>query len=224
LATSGWNDPNVDKDANSTRINTLCDKAAALDNNSEIYALRNMSATQQMMVDPQTRWQTYGVQASKDIEEGLKLNPENPRLYYLRGESIFNTPVAFGGGKEKAKPIFEKALVLFKADKPKPLYPNWDRQGQRNNWLCANKTGGMNLFKDLDPILHSQLRLAIVSLLMRESEAEFTVLKERTQATSGNLSVQINKLRRPVILKLSRILKITIRIRFVKSLYPAQSL
>ena len=53
----------------------------------------------------------------------------------------------------------------------------------------------MNLFKDLDPILHSQLRLAIVSLLMRESEAEFTVLKERTQATSGNLSVQINKLR-----------------------------
>jgi len=53
----------------------------------------------------------------------------------------------------------------------------------------------MNLFKDLDPILHSQLRLAIISLLMRESEAEFTVLKERTQATSGNLSVQINKLR-----------------------------
>ena len=53
----------------------------------------------------------------------------------------------------------------------------------------------MNLFKDLDPMLHSQLRLAIVSLLMREKEAEFTVLKERTQATSGNLSVQINKLR-----------------------------
>jgi hypothetical protein len=128
LATDGWNDPNVDKDANSTRINTLCDKAAALDNNSEIYALRNMSATQQMMVDPQTRWQTYGVQATKDIEEGLKLNPDNPRLYYLRGESIFNTPPAFGGGKDKAKPVFEKALVLFKTEKPKPLYPNWGMQ------------------------------------------------------------------------------------------------
>jgi len=128
LATSGWNDPNIDKDANSTRINTLCDKAAALDNNSEIYALRNMSATQQMMVDPQTRWQTYGVQAAKDIDEGLKMNPDNPRLYYLRGESIFNTPQAFGGGKEKAKPVFEKALALFKTDKPKPLYPNWGMQ------------------------------------------------------------------------------------------------
>jgi hypothetical protein len=128
LANSGWNDPNVDKDANSTRINTLCDKAAALDNNSEIYALRNMSATQQMMVDPQTRWQTYGVKAAKDLDDGLKLNPENPRLYYLRGESIFNTPVAFGGGKEKAKPVFEKALALFNVDKPKPLYPNWGQE------------------------------------------------------------------------------------------------
>ena len=128
LATSGWDDPNVDKDANSTRINTLCDKAAALDNNSEIYALRNMSATQQMMVDPQTRWQTYGMQASKDLEEGLKMNPDNPRLYYLQGESIFNTPPAFGGGKDKAKPVFEKALALFKTDKPKPLYPNWGMQ------------------------------------------------------------------------------------------------
>lgn len=128
LATEGWNDPNLDKDANSARINSLCDKAVSLDNNSEIYALRNMSATQQMMVDPQTRWQTYGVQASKDIEEGLKLNPDNPRLYYLRGESIFNTPVAFGGGKDKAKPVFEKALTLFKLEKPKPLYPSWGMQ------------------------------------------------------------------------------------------------
>lgn len=125
LATSGWNDPNLDKDANSTRINTLCDKAAALDNNSELYAIRNMSATQQMMVDPQTRWQTYGMQAAKDLDEGLKMNPDNPRLYFLRGESIFNTPPAFGGGKDKAKPVFEKALELFKKDKPKPLYPSW---------------------------------------------------------------------------------------------------
>jgi DNA-binding MarR family transcriptional regulator len=53
----------------------------------------------------------------------------------------------------------------------------------------------MNVFKDLDPMLHSQLRLAIISLLMREKEADFSVLKERTEATAGNLSVQINKLR-----------------------------
>ena len=125
LATAGWNDPNLDKDGNSTRINMLCDKAEALDKNSEIYALRNMSATQQMMVDPQTRWATYGIQASKALEDGMKLNPDNPRLYYLKGESLFNTPPAFGGGKDKAKPVFEKAVALFKLDKPKPLWPRW---------------------------------------------------------------------------------------------------
>jgi predicted transcriptional regulator len=51
------------------------------------------------------------------------------------------------------------------------------------------------MFKDLDPILHSQLRLAVVSLLISVKEAEFTFLKEKTNATAGNISVQINKLK-----------------------------
>jgi DNA-binding MarR family transcriptional regulator len=51
------------------------------------------------------------------------------------------------------------------------------------------------MFKDLDPILHSQLRLAVVSLLVSVKEAEFTYLKEKTGATAGNLSVQIDKLK-----------------------------
>ena len=51
------------------------------------------------------------------------------------------------------------------------------------------------MFKDLDPILHSQLRLAVVSLLVSVKEAEFTYLKEETGATAGNLSVQIQKLK-----------------------------
>ncbi|HEX6332655.1 MAG TPA: transcriptional regulator [Flavisolibacter sp.] len=51
------------------------------------------------------------------------------------------------------------------------------------------------MFKDLDPILHSQLRLAIMSLLIGVKEAEFTYLKEKTNSTAGNLSVQIQKLR-----------------------------
>lgn len=51
------------------------------------------------------------------------------------------------------------------------------------------------MFKDLDPILHSQLRLAIVSLLLSVKEAEFTFLREKTNATAGNLSVQLNKLK-----------------------------
>lgn len=51
------------------------------------------------------------------------------------------------------------------------------------------------MFKDLDPILHSQLRLAVMSLLISVKEAEFTFLKDKTNATAGNLSVQIQKLK-----------------------------
>ena len=48
--------------------------------------------------------------------------------------------------------------------------------------------------KDLDPLLHSQLRLAVMSILMNVEEADFVYLKEKTEATAGNLSVQIEKL------------------------------
>lgn len=50
------------------------------------------------------------------------------------------------------------------------------------------------MFKELDPLLHSQLRLAVMSILLSVEEAEFVYLKEKTQATAGNLSVQIDKL------------------------------
>ncbi len=60
------------------------------------------------------------------------------------------------------------------------------------------------MFKDLDPILHSQLRLAIMSLLISVKEAEFTFLKDKTNATAGNLSVQINKLKDAGYLEVSK--------------------
>ncbi|GIM57606.1 transcriptional regulator [Capnocytophaga canimorsus] len=50
------------------------------------------------------------------------------------------------------------------------------------------------MFKNLNPLLHSQLRLAIMSLLVSEEKADFNRIKEVTQATSGNISVQIGKL------------------------------
>jgi DNA-binding MarR family transcriptional regulator len=50
------------------------------------------------------------------------------------------------------------------------------------------------VFKELDPLLHSQLRLAVMSLLIGLESAEFTYLKEKTNSTAGNLSVQLDKL------------------------------
>jgi len=51
------------------------------------------------------------------------------------------------------------------------------------------------MYKDLDPILHSQLRLAVISILVTVEKADFAYLKNETGATSGNLSVQITKLK-----------------------------
>lgn len=51
------------------------------------------------------------------------------------------------------------------------------------------------MFKPLDPILHSELRLAIVSLMIGNESIEFGYIKEKTKATSGNISVQLQKLK-----------------------------
>lgn len=50
------------------------------------------------------------------------------------------------------------------------------------------------MFKELDPLLHAQLRLAVMSLLLGAEEADFVFIREKTGATAGNLSVQLDKL------------------------------
>ena len=132
LTMPGWTDTKLDKDANSERIKTLCDKADGLakDNadKAEILAIKNMAATQQMLVDPQSRWSSYGQEGAGYLSKAKQLNPNNPRLYYLEGAGIFGTPEQFGGGKTKAKPVLQKAVELYKADQPKPLYPRWGQK------------------------------------------------------------------------------------------------
>lgn len=60
------------------------------------------------------------------------------------------------------------------------------------------------MYKELDPILHSPLRLAIVSLLVKEGEIDFNTLKEKTGATSGNISVQLKKLEEAGYIKIEK--------------------
>jgi hypothetical protein len=125
----GWNDQKADKDKLAERSKTMIAKAQDLDNNAELFVLANMVATQQMTVDPQNRWMTYGAEAGKALEYAKKIDPNNPRIYYLEAMSLFNTPAAFGGGKEKAKPVFQKSVDLFKTFKPAtPLSPKWGQK------------------------------------------------------------------------------------------------
>ena len=132
LLTPGWSDPKIDKDDNATKIKSLIDKAEALVKDSadkaELLSLRNMTATQQMLVDPQSRWMSYGQEGANYLKQAKELAPENPRLAYLEAAGVFGTPEQFGGGKAKAKPLLEKAVMLFKAEKPKPLHPQWGQK------------------------------------------------------------------------------------------------
>jgi hypothetical protein len=128
LSNVGWMDQKVDKDKNAERIMALCSKAEAIEKNAEIYALKNMAATQQMLVNPQERWQTNGREAATALQQGMLSDPNNPRLHYLQAMSLMNTPESFGGGKAKAKPVFEKSLALFKSESSKPLYPRWGQK------------------------------------------------------------------------------------------------
>jgi hypothetical protein len=132
LCSGGWLPDLKDKDANADRILALASKAESLapDDNakSEIQAIRNMANTQQMMVNPAVRWATAGKEAGDALQKGLKLNANNPRLYYLQGMSLFGTPPQFGGGKDKAKPMFEKAVALYRSEKPAQFYPHWGQK------------------------------------------------------------------------------------------------
>lgn len=63
------------------------------------------------------------------------------------------------------------------------------------------------MFQNLDPLLHSQLRLAIISLLVTVEEAEFSFIKEKTNASAGNISVQIEKLQEAKYIKIEKTFK-----------------
>ena len=128
----GWRPEVKDKDANATKIKVYLDKAEAIEKNAELYSIENMMATQQMLMDPQSRWMSYGKTASTALQNGLQVDPNNPRLYYLQGMSLFGTPEQFGGGKAKAKPLFEKSVELYKTAQPKPLDPKWGKDQAEN--------------------------------------------------------------------------------------------
>ncbi|SFQ12273.1 hypothetical protein [Parafilimonas terrae] len=125
-------------DALAARINAIADKADAVakDNEakSEILTVRNMAATQQMIVDPQSRYMSYGAQAADDLQKAIQLNPNNPRAAYLQAMSVYGTPEQFGGGKDAAKPLVQKAVELAKAEQVKPLHPRWSLEQSEKVW------------------------------------------------------------------------------------------
>ena len=126
-------------------IDTYCDKAETFikkadsisPNNSEIFTIKAQIASARISVNPMTRGQKYGTEAGEIREQAKKLDPTNPRPYYLEGTAFFYTPPMFGGGKDKAKPSFEKAKSLYEAFKPaSSIAPHW---GAKSNEYFLQK-------------------------------------------------------------------------------------
>lgn len=93
---------------------------------SEIACIRSLMATARLMLAPQERYMTEGAEAMKQIEIALEHNPNNPRAYLLKGQSVFYTPAQFGGGRERAIPLLRRCLELQQAQTPIPAYaPRW---------------------------------------------------------------------------------------------------
>lgn len=125
----GWRDVKGDKDKNTEKANAIIKKAEAIEKNAELYVLEYMSALQQMTVDPPARYMTAKPVMDAALANAKKADPNNPRIYYMEANNVFNTPEAFGGGKEKAKPLFEKCVELYKNFKPaSALHPKWGQK------------------------------------------------------------------------------------------------
>lgn len=132
-----------------SKVDPVADKAEELltkaeaiagKENSEIAVIKSMIASAHMMVDPQSRYMQYGATSVSNMEKAKALDPTNPRPVYLEGQQKFYTPEAFGGGKAVAKPLFEKALVMFDSFKPETeLHPTWGKSMTQYFLSLANK-------------------------------------------------------------------------------------
>lgn len=96
--------------------------------NDETYVMKAMLAQARMAVDGRNRWQKYGKIFDENLQKAKELNESNPRIYYLKGTSVYFTPKMFGGGGKKAKEYFEKAEPMFAKEQQEDMSkPFWGK-------------------------------------------------------------------------------------------------
>ncbi len=144
LSVLSFTEPNNDKkDPMLDEADRYYAKIASMDStNDEVNVLGALLAQARLSVNPMLRHAKYGEIASKYYDEALSINPNNPRVFYLKANSLFYTPAAFGGGVDKAQPLYEKAETLFANDSKDIRKPHWGKLA--NEYMlkqCKDKTG-----------------------------------------------------------------------------------
>ncbi|MBD2720569.1 hypothetical protein [Hymenobacter armeniacus] len=93
---------------------------------AEVLVLQAYIYQGRIQAAPMTRGALYTGRVHEALDQALKLSPDNPRAYLVLANDLYYRPAMFGGGAEKAKPLYEKAKALFAAFKPATaLSPNW---------------------------------------------------------------------------------------------------
>jgi hypothetical protein len=123
------------------RANLLLDRADSLKGDaSEIFVMRAMVASARIVVDPRTRGAKYGKMSSVLLDSAEVHNPANPRITLTRGTGVYYTPPMFGGGKAKAKPLFEESIRKYDAFVPKStIAPRWGKTRAQQLLTDCNK-------------------------------------------------------------------------------------
>jgi len=118
------------KDKTLDHAQSLLDAVMTLHpDSSECMVMQGFLYIAKLQADPMGRSAEFSMKANAAFEQAIKLNPENPRGYYLKGVTVLNTPDFYGGGKAPAKPILTQAAVKFGSFKPAtPFSPTWGKQ------------------------------------------------------------------------------------------------
>lgn len=119
------------RDAYLDEADKLFNKATELlkSENDEIYILGALIANARLAVKPASRFQKFGAIFNQNLDKAKALQPNNPRIWYLQGTSLYYTPKAFGGGAKNAIGLFEKAENLYQNERQDNiLKPYWGKK------------------------------------------------------------------------------------------------
>ena len=128
---SSWQFKDLPEKANVlTMAKKQIDKAASLSaNNDEILVLEAFYYQAMIMMDPTNNGQKYSMKAEELLRKAQAINKNNPRAEFLRAQNVYYRPAQYGGGKEKALPLFEESAKLYNQQKTNDyLLPVWGEE------------------------------------------------------------------------------------------------
>jgi tetratricopeptide (TPR) repeat protein len=132
---------NKERDGMLDKAQSLIDKAGKINpKEPEVFVLQAFLYQSRIEVNPKFRGMSYSSKAEESLKKATDTDEKNPRAWSLLGYNLFFTPALFGGGAEKALPLFEKARDKFHIFKPlMPFYPHWgEPENQHMIAECKN--------------------------------------------------------------------------------------